>query len=159
MEPMQIVQRAGRRAISVVELVGLFVIAIATVIAAAQEVGLMLDAGKVRLGDLLLLFIYLEVVAMVGLYLASGRLPVRHPLYIGMVALARYLILDMKGMDELRMLAVAGSVLLLALAVLVVRFGHVRFPYGPESDADAVPHVPPARAGAGPAPGEQSGRF
>ncbi|MGA7800646.1 MAG: phosphate-starvation-inducible PsiE family protein [Gammaproteobacteria bacterium] len=129
MEPANQIQRYGRKAVSWVEILGLFVIAIATVIAGAQEVGLMMQAGRVRLGDLLLLFIYLEVVAMVGLYLESGQLPVRLPLYIGMVALARYLILDMKGMNEWRMLAVSASVLLLALAVLVVRYGHVRFPY------------------------------
>lgn len=150
MEPANHIQRYGRKAVGAVEVLGLFVIAIATVIAAAQEVGLMVDAGRVSLGDLLLLFIYLEVVAMVGLYLESGQLPVRLPLYIGMVALARYLILDMKGMNEWRMLAVSASVLLLALAVLVVRYGHVRFPYdgreietGP-SDA----HKPPPSASA-----------
>jgi protein PsiE len=54
------------------------------------------------------------------------------PLYIGMVALARYLVLDMKEMDAWRMLAVAGAVLLLASAVLLIRYGHVRFPYGRE---------------------------
>ncbi|HKJ09603.1 MAG TPA: phosphate-starvation-inducible PsiE family protein [Gammaproteobacteria bacterium] len=129
MEASNRVQRYGRRAIGAVEVLGLLVIAIATVIAAAQEVELMVDARQVRLEDLLMLFIYLEVVAMVGLYLESGQLPVRLPMYIGMVALARYLILDMKGMNNWRMLAVSASVLLLALAVLVVRYGHVRFPY------------------------------
>ena len=51
------------------------------------------------------------------------------PLYIGVVALARYLILDIKAMDEWRMLAVAGAIVLLAVAVLLIRYGHVRFPY------------------------------
>ncbi|MEJ2687344.1 MAG: phosphate-starvation-inducible PsiE family protein [Gammaproteobacteria bacterium] len=146
MEASNRVQRYGRRAISVVEVLGLLVIAVATVIAAAQEVELMVDARQVRLEDLLMLFIYLEVVAMVGLYLESGQLPVRLPMYIGMVALARYLILDMKGMNNWRMLAVSASVLLLALAVLVVRYGHVRFPYdGRDSDHPAGgPRAPDA---------------
>ena len=119
----------ARRALAVVEVAGLIVIAVATVIALGQEVLGMISVGRVSLADLLLLFIYLEVLTMVGLYLASGQLPVRMPLYIGMVALARYLMLDMKEMDAWRMLAVSGAVLLLAAAVLLIRYGHVRFPY------------------------------
>jgi protein PsiE len=87
----------------------------------------------VTLADLLMLFLYLEVLAMVGAYYRSGKLPVRFPLYISMVALARYLVLDFKGMEEWRMLAITASILLLTLAVLVVRIGHVRYPY-PSND-------------------------
>jgi protein PsiE len=125
-------QRVGQRALALIEDVGLVVIAVATVIALGQEVMVMVEQRRVTLADLLLLFIYLEVLTMVGLYLSSGQLPVRMPLYIGMVALARYLILDVKEMDAWRMLAVAGAVLLLAAAVLLIRYGHVRFPYGRE---------------------------
>lgn len=126
-EPMM---KNGMRALRWVESLGLIVIAVATVIAGIQEVGVMIEHRTVRLADLLLLFIYLEVLTMVGLYLQSGQLPVRMPLYIGMVALARYLVLDMKEMDVWRMVGVSASVLVLALAVLVVRYGHTRFPYG-----------------------------
>jgi protein PsiE len=123
--------------LSLVEHLGLLVIAIATVFAMASEVMIMVNAAQVTLADLLLLFLYLEVLAMVGLYYGSGKLPVRFPLYIGMVALARYLILDMKAMDDWRMLAVSGSILMLTLAVLLIRFGHVRYPYlGEEPAAD-----------------------
>ncbi len=122
-------QRAGRRLVKVIEDAGLLVILLATVVAAVGEVAGMVTARGVHLADLLLLFIYLEVVAMVSAYWQSGQLPVRMPLYIGMVALARYLILDMKELNEWRMLAVAAAILLLGLAVLVVRYGHVRFPY------------------------------
>jgi protein PsiE len=121
---------SGKRILSWVENIGLVIIAIATVIAGAQEIGVMIEHRAVQLADLLLLFIYLEVLTMVGLYLESGQLPVRMPLYIGMVALARYLVLDMKEMDVWRMVGVSASVLVLALAVLVVRYGHVRYPYG-----------------------------
>ena len=123
--------------LSLVEHLGLLVIAIATVYAMASETMVMVRAAQVTLADLLLLFLYLEVLAMVGLYYGSGKLPVRFPLYIGMVALARYLILDMKAMDDWRMLAVSGSILMLTLAVLSIRFGHVRYPYlGEEPAAD-----------------------
>lgn len=126
-EPMM---KNGMRALRWVESLGLVIIAVATVIAGIQEVGVMIEHRSVRLADLLLLFIYLEVLTMVGLYMQSGQLPVRMPLYIGMVALARYLVLDMKEMDVWRMVGVSASVLVLALAVLVVRYGHTRFPYG-----------------------------
>jgi len=131
------IQDFNKRLLALVENVGLLVIAIATVIAMATEVMSMVAAARVTLADLLLLFIYLEVFAMVGLYYGSGRLPVRFPLYIGMVALARYLILDMKAMDEWRIIAVTGGILLLALAVLLIRFGHLRYPYpGDEPSAE-----------------------
>jgi protein PsiE len=51
------------------------------------------------------------------------------------VALARYLILDMKAMDDWRMVAVSGSILMLTMAVLMIRFGHVRYPYLGEDQA------------------------
>lgn len=117
------------RLLSLVENIGLLVIAIATVVAMASEILSMLGAMRVSLADLLLMFLYMEVLAMVGLYYSSGKMPVRFPLYIGMVALARYLVLDMKEMDAWRMLAVSCSILLLTLAVLLIRFGHVRYPY------------------------------
>jgi len=113
-----------------IEYLGLAVITVATIIAGAHEVGVMIDAGTVTLGDLLLLFLYLEILAMVGLYFQSGRLPVRFPIYIAIVALARYLVLDMKNLDEYRILGVSVSILFLTLAVLVIRYGHIRFSYG-----------------------------
>lgn len=114
--------------------IGLIIIAIATMVAIGMEVVTMIRAEVVTLADLLLLFIYLEVLAMVAIYLKSGKLPIRIPLYIAIVALARYLILDMKDMNQWRMLAVAGSALILALTILAIRYGHVRFPY--EKDAE-----------------------
>ena len=126
--------------LDIVEYVGLLVIAFATTIAMYDEVMVMVSAKRVHLADLLLMFLYLEVLAMIGQYFKSGHLPVRYPLYIGMVALARYLILDIKEMGELRMLAVASAIFLLTLAVLAIRYGHVRCPYR-EDSATQKPYV------------------
>ena len=115
--------------LSFVENIGLLAIAIATVIAMFGEIISMVGAQRVSLADLLMLFLYMEVLAMVGLHYSSGKMPVRFPLYIAMVAMARYLILDLKEMNDWRMLAVAGSILLLTLAVFLIRVGHVRYPY------------------------------
>ncbi len=116
-------------AFKLIEQTGLVVIALATTFAAGHDVLKMLIEHTVDLGDLLLLFLYLEVLAMVSFYYASGKLPVTYPLYIGIVALARYIVLDMKELDPLHMLATAVAILVLALAVLLVRYGHLRFPY------------------------------
>ena len=125
----RIFSRLALSTLSVFESVGLFVIALATLVAGVIEVRTMISAGTVTLADLLLLFLYLEIFAMVGVYFKSGQLPVRFPIYIAIVALARYLVLDMKSLDVWRMLGVTTSMLLLAVAVLVIRYGHVRFPY------------------------------
>ena len=96
------IAKVAARVLSYVELIGLTAISIATLVAGSQEIADMIAARQVTLADLLLLFIYLEVLSMVAVYLESGALPVRMPLYIAMVALARHLILDMKGLTESR---------------------------------------------------------
>jgi len=126
--------------LDIVEYTGLLVIAFATTAAMYHEVTAMFAAKWVALADLLMMFLYLEVLAMIGQYFKSGHLPVRYPLYIAMVALARYLVLDLKELTELRMLAVAAAILLLTLAVLAIRYGHVRYPYR-EDAAGAKPYV------------------
>ena len=126
---MNDVKKIGHKAVSFVENIGLLIIAIATIIAVGEEVKVMIEARTVKLADLLLLFIYLEVLAMVAHYLDYGKLPVRMPLYISIVALARYVILDMKSMDNWRIIAIASAILLIALAVLVHRYGHIKLPY------------------------------
>jgi protein PsiE len=128
------IARTGRYmkfGISFVEAIGLVVIAIATVVAGYQEVMLMVNNAKVTLADLLLMFIYLEVLAMVGLFYSSGSLPVQVPIFIAIVAMARFLILDTKDLHEWKVLAISGSICLLAVAALLVRRGEV-------SDRDAA---------------------
>jgi protein PsiE len=129
MNSMKNINRIGHQALVWVQDIGLLIIAISTLVAVGIEIGVMVENRTVTLADLLLLFIYLEVLAMVSIYLDSGKLPVRMPLYISIVALARYLILDMKEIETWRVVAVAVAALILALTVLVIRFGHIRFPY------------------------------
>ncbi|MGX9416302.1 phosphate-starvation-inducible protein PsiE [Vibrio sp. RC27] len=126
---MSILKKNGGKVLNIVEDLGLLLIGLLTVIAMISEVLFIIDQMAVTLADLLLLFIYLEVLAMVGLYLKSGRLPVRMPLYIVIVALARYMALDMKNLDTWRMLGLSGAILIVALAILVIRYGHTRLPY------------------------------
>jgi len=144
---VDVIQRVGKEILKYVEDLGLLLIAVATVVAIAQEALVMWEVSRVELADLLLLFIYLEVLTMVVVYLESGKLPVRIPVYIAIVALARYLILDMKSMGWEKMLAVAAAALVLALAVLAIRYGHVRFPYDNEPEQASVPRRRRARKG------------
>jgi protein PsiE len=127
------IQRQGKRALKIIEYGGLVIITLATLIAGSQELMTMAAAGRVNLADLLMLFIYLEVIAMVAVYLDSGRLPVRMPLYIAIVALARYLALDIKALESWKILTVASSILILTVSVLLIRYGKQRFPY-PKTD-------------------------
>lgn len=126
---MSMIKRTGHKALAVVEDIGLLIIALATVIAVSFEIVQMFKAMKVTLADLLLLFIYLEVLAMVGIYLKTGKLPVRIPLYIAIVAIARYMILDMKNLDTLRVIGLGGTILILAISALAIRYGHTKYPY------------------------------
>ena len=129
---MPLIQRLGHQCLEWIQIAGLFVVAVATVLAIGHQIMVMWQVGLVSLADLLLLFIYLEVLAMVAMYLKEGKLPIRVPIYIAIVALARYLILDMKDMDNWRLLVTAATALLLAICVFVIRFGHYKFPYAKE---------------------------
>ena len=132
---MDQLKTTGHKALAVVEDIGLLIIAIATVIAMSLEIGSMVAAMKVTLADLLMLFIYLEVLSMVGIHLKTGKLPVRMPLYIAIVALARYMILDMKNLDTERMIGIAGAIFIIAVAILAIRYGHLKFPYIQKRDS------------------------
>ncbi|MBW8186509.1 phosphate-starvation-inducible protein PsiE [Shewanella nanhaiensis] len=124
-----IYKQYSSKGLKAVEHFVLIIIALATVVAIGQEVFHIFDVGSVALADLLLLFIYLEVLAMVANYIESGKLPVRMPLYIAIVALARYLILDMKAMSDWRIIAIAVSTLILASTVIIIRWGQLKLPY------------------------------
>ncbi|MCK7471157.1 MAG: phosphate-starvation-inducible PsiE family protein [Desulfomicrobium escambiense] len=117
------------RPLLLLERIGLVIITLATLVAIGQEVVQMFAQGKVLLQDILLLFIYLEILTMVGLYFQSGKLPVRYPIYIAMVAVARYIIIGMKEMDGWTMVALALAILVLALSVVAIRYGHLKLPY------------------------------
>lgn len=117
------------KGIRLIEYVGLIVVLIATLFAAASELVHMFAAGRVGISDLLLLFMYLEMVSMVETYWRMGTLPVRMPLYIAMVGIARHLMVDSAYRSPWLMIAGASSIVLLAIGVLIVRYGHLRLPY------------------------------
>ncbi len=114
-----------------IEEIGLLLILLATIVAVGQEVVVMVEARKVDLKDLLLLFIYLEIIAMIQIYYEQHRLPIRYPIYIAIVALSRYIILDSKSLDQWQLLEIGATIMILTISVLIVRYGHVKLPYDP----------------------------
>ncbi|HBD20886.1 MAG TPA: phosphate-starvation-inducible E [Arenimonas sp.] len=126
--------RGVGKGIRLLEYVGLVIVLAATLLAGGHEVWRMFSSGKVGISDLLLLFMYLEMVSMVETYWRMGKLPVRMPLYIAMVGIARHLMADSSYHDPWLMIAGAGAIVLLAVGVFIVRYGHLRFPYTQQSE-------------------------
>ena len=100
----------------------LTIVAMLTIIATFQELISIFKAQNVQLADLLLLFIYAEVLGMIGVFLKSNKIPITLPLFIAMTALARLIILQGKEMEAITLLYEAGAILILALACLAIRF-------------------------------------
>jgi len=98
----------------------------------------MVGAGRASIDDILLLFIYLELGAMVGIYFTTNHMPVRFLIYVSITALTRLLIADIQHehVPGTGILIVAGGILLLAIASLVIRFASSRFPSARPSALD-----------------------
>ena len=105
---------------TVTEKVMLGGIGILTVVAALLEVWGMWEAKNIALADLFLLFIYTEIVGMVGAYYISNRIPVTLPIIIAMTALCRLIILHSKDADPWVLVAEAGANVLLAGAAYLM---------------------------------------
>lgn len=110
-------------------LLGLFAIGAATIWAAVSAFFSMIQKGP-TIEDLLLLFIYLEIGSMVGIYFRTNHMPVRFLLYVGITALTRHMIgvVQEQPNPEFGVLVLAGATLILSLAVLIIRFTSARYP-------------------------------
>ncbi|WP_184256630.1 phosphate-starvation-inducible PsiE family protein [Rhodopseudomonas rhenobacensis] len=111
-----------RRVILQLENVFLVVIGAFAVVAMAQEVYETALGMRVALKDLLLMFIYVEVLAMVGVYYESKKIPITLPLFIAITALARLLILQGKDQPPENLLYESGAILILAIACAVISY-------------------------------------
>ena len=104
----------------VTEKVMLAIIGILTTLAAGMDVYDMWLARDIELADLFLLFIYTEIVGMVGAYFANNRIPVSLPIIIAITALCRLIVLHSKEADPLVLIAEAGAILILAGAAYLM---------------------------------------
>mgnify|MGYP001161563860 FL=1 len=99
----------------------LSIIAVMTLGAVGFELFAVYQRGSIELADLLLMFIYAEVLGMVAIYFRSHVLPVIYPLFIGITALARLIVLQGKDSMPEQLIYEAGSILLLSLAALLLK--------------------------------------
>ena len=100
----------------------LAVIGALTMFAAGMDVYEMVLAMHVELGDLFLLFIYAEIIGMVGAFYISNRIPVTLPIIIAMTALCRLIVLHSKEADPWMLIAEAGAIVLLAGAAYIMSY-------------------------------------
>ena len=85
-----------------------------------EEINSVFSGGALRVQNVLMLFIYLEILQMVNIFFSTGKIPVRYPLYIGMFALARHISFeDISGIDSLYL---SASVALLAIALVALAY-------------------------------------
>ena len=98
----------------------LLTIAIATIGAAVIEIVRILSVMTVNLSDLFLLFIYAEVLGMVGVFYSENRIPVTLPLIIAITALTRMIVIQTKGLDSVNIIFEASGILLLAIAAYIM---------------------------------------
>jgi len=125
-----LVDKFGNSMVALFHRIALFGIGAATIWAAGVTfVGIFMQTHA-SIGDLLLLFIYLEIGAMVGIYFETNHMPVRFLLYIAITALTRHMvdIMSHSPININEMIAVAVSTLLISLSVLIVRYTSARFP-------------------------------
>ena len=105
-----------------IQLIALIIILISTVVAFGIEIFQMILNKKISLADLILLFLYLEVLAMVRVFWESQSIQITLPLFIAITALSRFIILQGKSINPEILLYEAGAIVLIALAILILRF-------------------------------------
>lgn len=125
-----LMDKFGNSMVALFHRIALFGIGAATIWAAGVTFVSIFMQSHASIGDLLLLFIYLEIGAMVGIYFETNHMPVRFLLYIAITALTRHMvdIMSHSPININEMIAVAVSTLLISLSVLIVRYTSARFP-------------------------------
>ena len=128
----------GNFLVGIFHRIALFGIGGATVYAAGWEFFAMFQKHHASIQDLLLLFIYLEIGAMVGIYFKTNHMPVRFLIYIGITALTRHLV-DLVADGEEHMteiLSLGVTVLILSFSILVIRYASSKFPSDKQEDSN-----------------------
>ena len=111
----------------VIEKIILIILLVATITAIGQEIQKVFTTGIVSLADILLLFIFLEVIGMIKEYYVTNRIAISHPIFIAITALARLIILQRKDFDPVILIYEAGAILILSLAILALRARKIAF--------------------------------
>jgi protein PsiE len=114
-------------AIRNIQLVAVLAVLIATIIAFFVELSVMYETRIVGLADLLLMFIYIEVLGLVRSYWETRAVRITYPLVIAITALARYIILQDKNSDPANLIYIALAILIVSIATVVIRFRNSKY--------------------------------
>jgi phosphate starvation-inducible membrane PsiE len=125
------VQRAGDFLVDVFHFLALFVIGATVIWSAVFEYVEIMQKGRAELKDILLLFIYLELGAMVGIYFKTRRLPVQFLIFIAITALARHLVIDVQKVDSnfhlYLLIVISLCIVVLTVAAFVLMMADYRY--------------------------------
>ncbi|MGA0193122.1 MAG: phosphate-starvation-inducible protein PsiE [Pelagibacteraceae bacterium] len=110
-----------------IQLAAVLFVLFSTILAFAIEVKVMYDARYVSLADLLLMFIYIEVIGLVRSYWETRAIRVTYPLVIAITALARYIILQDKDSDPTNLIYISIAILIVAIATVVIKFRNSKY--------------------------------
>lgn len=127
MKLFELIERVGDFLVELFHLVGLFVIGGTIIWSAVHEYIQIMENTSAGLDDILLLFIYLELGAMTGIFFRTHKMPVIFLIFIAITALTRYLAIDIKDLDVWHVVTLSGAILILTLAGWVLRFCEYRF--------------------------------
>lgn len=133
------IQEIGNSLVDIFHYLALFIIGATVVWSATYEYLHMMEKGHAALKDILLLFIYLELGAMIGIYFKTHRLPVQFLIFIAITALSRHLVIDVQHVSDsfhlYLLLSISGAIVLLSGALFVLTFTANK--YGrPEDDIE-----------------------
>ena len=110
-----------------IQLVAVVVVLISTIVAFFLEMREMYENRDITLADLLLMFIYIEVIGLVRSYWETRSIRISYPLVIAITALARFIILQDKDQDPTNLIYISAAILIVALATVVIRFRNSKF--------------------------------
>ena len=110
-----------------IQLVAVIVVLVSTIIAFFLEMKEMYENKNIALADLLLMFIYIEVIGLVRSYWETRAVRITYPLVIAITALARFIILQDKDSDPTNLIYISLAILIVALATVIIRFRNSRY--------------------------------
>ena len=113
--------------IRLIQVTSVLIILTGAVIGFISEINLMIEKMKVELADLLLLFIYVEVMGMIRVYLLNEEIRITYPLIIAITAISRLIILQKKDLDPSILIYESVAILIIALAIIVLRLRYLTF--------------------------------
>ena len=111
----------------IIEKIVLSILLVCTLIAIGQEILVMVENKRVTLADILLLFIYVEVLGMIKEYWLAKVIRMSYPLFIAMTALARLIILQRKDIEPVTLIYESLSILIIAISIVVLRVRHLDY--------------------------------